>query len=114
MLTGRVPFPGNNALVRMNSRLTSQPVPPREIDPDITPEMQEIIWRALEKDPKNRYASAREMANDLLHPDRVRVTERQEAPPQSAPRARASLVYGTLLVIPVLIFGLLLLVARQG
>jgi serine/threonine protein kinase len=114
MLTGHVPFPGNNALVRMNSRLTLQPVPPREIDPSISPEMQEIIWRALERDPKNRYASAREMANDLLSPDRVRVTTRQETLVQSAPPARASLVYGALLAIPVLIFGLLLFVAHQG
>jgi serine/threonine protein kinase len=114
MLTGQVPFPGTNALVRMNSRLTLQPVPPREIDPAITPEMQEIIWRALERDPKNRYSTAREMAHDLFNPDRVRATERQGTPEQSAPRARASLVYGALLVIPALIFGLLLLVARQG
>ncbi len=57
MLTGKVPFTGNNAFLIMNDRLLNSPVPPREVDPSITPAMQEIIYRALERDPKNRYAT---------------------------------------------------------
>src|ERR1700760_2249847 len=55
MLTGKVPFTGNNPFLIMNDRLLNSPVPPREVDPSITPAMQEIIYRALERDPKNRY-----------------------------------------------------------
>ena len=62
----------------MNDRLLNNPIPPREIDPSISPELQEIIYRAMERDPKNRYASAREMALDLQHPDKVGVAERPE------------------------------------
>ena len=40
----------------MNDRLLNNPVPPREIDPTIPPQLQEIIYRAMERDPKQRYA----------------------------------------------------------
>ena len=56
MLTGKMPFQGPNHLAVMNDRLQNNPVPPREIDPEISPQLQEIIYRALERDPKNRYA----------------------------------------------------------
>ena len=63
MLTGQVPFTGPNPFAIMNDRLLNNPVPPREIDPAISPQLQEIIYRALERDPKNRYAKAREFAS---------------------------------------------------
>ncbi len=54
MLTGETPFPGDDPFVIMNDRLVKDPVPPREIDPSITPELQEILYRALERNPKSR------------------------------------------------------------
>src|SRR5665213_1616827 len=78
MLTGKVPFTGNNAFLIMNERLLNSPVPPREIDPSISPALQEIIYRALERDPKNRYGSAREFAWDLEHQDQVGAADRPE------------------------------------
>src|SRR5258707_8845436 len=78
MLTGKTPFSGPNPFAIMNDRLLNNPVPPREIDPQISPELQEIIYRALERDPKNRYASAREFAKDLEHPEQVGVEDRPE------------------------------------
>jgi len=78
MLTGKVPFTGTNPFVIMNERLMNHPIPPREVNPDITPELQEIIYRALERDPKKRYASAREFALDLEHPEKVGVADRDE------------------------------------
>src|SRR5229473_2789468 len=51
MLTGKVPFTGPNPFVIMNERLMNHPIPPREVNPEITPELQEIIYRALERDP---------------------------------------------------------------
>jgi hypothetical protein len=38
----------------MNERLLNNPVPPRELTPQISPQLQEIIYRALEREPKNR------------------------------------------------------------
>ena len=117
MLTGTTPFPGSNPFVIMRSRLMNHPVPPREINPSITLELQEIIYRALERDPKNRYANANEFANDLLHQDRVGVADRLELRnwrQQRTPWMRTALVYGMTAMIPLVIFGLLLFVARHG
>jgi eukaryotic-like serine/threonine-protein kinase len=62
MLTGEVPFKGPNPFAAMNVRLLHNPVPPRELDPEISPQLQEIVYRALERDPRNRYPSARRFA----------------------------------------------------
>src|SRR2546427_2341128 len=117
MLTGQVPFRGSNAFLIMNDRLLNNPVPPREIDPGISPQLQEIIYRALERDPKKRYASAREFAWDLGHPDQVGVAERPELRDwkrRRSPWPREILFYFMLAMIPVIIFALLLYVARHG
>ncbi len=55
MLTGREPFTGDNPLAVMNDRLFNDPIPPREANPEISIELQEVIYRALERDPRNRY-----------------------------------------------------------
>jgi serine/threonine-protein kinase len=78
MLTGTTPFPGENPFAVMNLRLVDHPVPPREADPAISPELQEILYRALERDPVNRYARAHELAWDLQHLDQVVVEDRPE------------------------------------
>lgn len=115
MLTGEIPFPGSNPLVIMHNRLVNDPVPPREINPNITPELQEVIYRALERNPNSRYSSAREFANDLLHQDLVRVTDRScNGRRQPAPQMGTALLYGILAAIPVVILGLLVLMARRG
>ena len=44
MLTGKVPFEGPSAFAIMNERLMNSPVPPREIDASISPQLQEIIY----------------------------------------------------------------------
>jgi serine/threonine-protein kinase len=117
MLTGKVPFTGNNAFVIMNDRLLNNPIPPREIDPSITPQLQEIVYRAMERDPRNRYATAHEFAWDLQHQDEVGVADRSELRDwkrRRSPWPRRILFYVLLALIPVLIFALLLFVARHG
>ena len=116
MLTGKVPFTGPNPFVIMNERLLNNPIPPREVNPEISPELQEIIYRALERDPKKRYATAHEFAVDLEHPEKVGVADRPELRDwkrRRSPLARRILFYIMLALIPVVIFILLLYVARQ-
>jgi eukaryotic-like serine/threonine-protein kinase len=117
MLTGKVPFSGPNPFVIMNDRLLNNPVPPREVDPTISPQLQEIIYRALERDPKNRYASAKQFAWDLEHQDQVGVADRPELRDwrrRRTPWPRKILFYAFLALIPVVIFALLLWVARHS
>jgi len=116
MLTGKVPFQGPNAFAIMNDRLLNNPIPPREIDPSIPVELQEIIYRALERDPKNRYATAKEFLWDLEHPDQVGVAERPELrdwKKRRKPWLRQIAFYIMLALIPVVIFALLLWVAKH-
>lgn len=116
MLTGQVPFTGSNAFVIMNDRLLNHPVPPREIDPTISPQLQEIIYRAIERDPAKRYSTAREFALDLAHPEQVGVaarTELRDWKKRRKPWLRRVLFYAAMALIPVVVFGLLLYVARH-
>jgi serine/threonine protein kinase len=117
MLTGEIPFPGRNPFVSMHNRLVNNPIPPREIDPDISPALQEIVYRALERNPRNRYSSASEFANDLRHQDQLEVADRPELRDwrrQRSPWTQSVAFYGMLAMIPVIIFGLMLIVARLG
>jgi len=117
MLTGQVPFFGPNPFVVMNDRLLNNPTPPREIDPTITPQTQEIIYRALEREPRNRYQHAREFAHDLEHPEEVGVSDRAEMhnwKVKRSPWPRRIAFYVAMALIPVVVFGLLLWVARHS
>jgi serine/threonine protein kinase len=116
MLTGEVPFHGPNAFAIMNDRLLNNPVPPRELNPEISPQLQEIIYRAIERKPENRYASAREFAHDLRNPSEVGVAERPEMRDwkiRRSPRGRQILFYIFLALIPVVIFGTMLFIAMH-
>src|SRR6202171_5354892 len=116
MLTGKVPFTGPSPFVIMNDRLLNNPMPPREIDPGITPQLQEIIYRAMERDPNKRYPNAREFIWDLEHQDQVGVAERPELRDwkrRRSPWPQKILFYLMLVMIPVVIFTLLLYVARH-
>lgn len=117
MLTGKVPFFGTNPFLIMNDRLLNNPVPPREVDPTITPQLQEIIYRALERDPKNRYANARDFSRDLEDPEQVGVTDRPEFRnwrDRRTPWTKKALFYVLIALIPLVILGLLLYVARHS
>jgi len=116
MLTGKTPFQGPNPFAIMNDRLLNNPIPPREVDPTLSPELQEIIYRALERDPKNRYASAHEMALDLQHPEKVGVSDRAELhdwKKRRTPWIRQVLFYIAMALIPVVVFGLLWLFVKH-
>src|SRR5690349_13669416 len=116
MLTGEVPFHGPNPFAIMNDRLLNNPVPPREVNPEISPQLQEIIYRALERDPRKRYANAHEFAWDLEHQDEVGVSDRPELRDWRKRRTalpRKILFYVVLALIPVIIFSLLLWVAKH-
>jgi len=116
MLSGKTPFSGPNPLAIMNDRMINNPVPPREVNPEITPAEQEVIYRALEREPANRYSTASEFAWDLEHLDQVGVEDRAELhnwKRRKTPLFRQILFYVGMALIPIVIFGLLIWVARH-
>lgn len=67
----------------LRARLWRDPVPPRKLNPDVPPWLQEIILRCLEPDPARRYPTAAQLLFDLQHPEEVRLTERAQRMEQS-------------------------------
>jgi serine/threonine protein kinase len=65
MLTGRVPFEADTLVEVILKHVTEPPQPPREINPDITTEVETIILKALSKERSDRYDSAGELAAAL-------------------------------------------------
>ncbi|MGW2329406.1 Stk1 family PASTA domain-containing Ser/Thr kinase [Streptomyces sp. NPDC001700] len=65
LLTVRPPFVGDSPVAVAYQHVREEPQPPSTYDPDITPEMDAIVLRALVKDPDYRYQSADEMRADI-------------------------------------------------
>src|ERR1035437_3863955 len=116
MLSGKLPFNGPNPMAAMNERLLNHPVPPTVANPAISAQLQEVIYRALERDPKNRYAKASEFAWDLAHLDQVGVEDRIELrdwQKRKSQNLRKFLYYGALAMIPVALLLLMFLLAHR-
>ena len=74
MLTGSPPFPGDDPYLIGSQRLTGDPVAPRTLNPALSPQVEEIVLRALQRDPARRYPGAAAMLADLVAPERVVMT----------------------------------------
>jgi len=65
MLTGRLPFEGDSAVSVAIQHLSSIPLMPKEINPDIPTGLESITMRAMNPDLKQRYQTADELLEDL-------------------------------------------------
>ena len=77
VLTGQPPFVGDSPVAVAYQHVREDPVPPSQKRPDISPELDAVVLKALAKNPDNRYQSAAEMRNDLV---RVHSGEKPDAP----------------------------------
>ena len=62
LLTGQLPFMGDNQFVIIHQIVSYDPPPPSSLNPEVPPSMDAVIARALTKNPDERYATAREFA----------------------------------------------------
>jgi serine/threonine-protein kinase len=65
LTTGRLPFDADTPVAVALKQVNEEPVPPRQLNPQIPPALEAVIMRALQKDPAARYSSAEEMRTDL-------------------------------------------------
>jgi len=93
-LTGQLPFTGDSAVAVALQHVSSKPPPIRRHNPNVSPALEQLILRALAKNPNDRPASAREFASLLRTQEEseVRITAPQgvrtgnlRQPPQTGP-----------------------------
>lgn len=110
MITGELPYPHGNVHVTMRTKLNQDPRPPSEVMSEIDPKVEEIIMHAIQRSPRERYTTAKEMLTDLENPEGVvlrdrsprqgvPLLERLHIPPRILARAVLALVIGTLLIL---------------
>jgi serine/threonine-protein kinase len=118
MVAGVKPFEGDNMFMVMSARVDGDPVAPRKRNPNVSPQVEEIILHAMERDPRDRYQSAATMKADLDNPDAVQLTgrcDRLQAPTRWK-RGWKKILWIVLAVsIPLVVFILvLLLILHRG
>jgi serine/threonine-protein kinase len=116
MLTGQPPFMGPSPLAVMNERLLTDPVPARELNPEIPAAVEEILFRAMARDPRHRYATASDMAWELEHQELVGIESGQHGPVRLGRlrfNGRKLALYAGLALVPLALFIVMLLMARR-
>jgi serine/threonine protein kinase len=80
MLTGRVPFRGDNWMAVMAGHLGENPQPIRRLRPDVPPALEAVVMHAMRRYPSNRYQSADDILADLVRLDTLDPDEYDRSP----------------------------------
>src|ERR1700730_10016547 len=75
MLTGEVPYQGDSPLAVMSQRGTTDAPLLRATGPDLPSPLEAVVWRALRREPSERYQSMADLRHDLLHLDEVKIPD---------------------------------------
>ena len=75
MLTGDVPYHGDSPLAVMSQRVTTDAPLVRRKRADLPPQLEAVVWRALRREPSDRYPSMAALRHDLTHLDEVQIPE---------------------------------------
>ena len=92
LVTGAPPFTGDSPVAVAYQHVREDPKMPSSINPEIPPELDAILLKAMSKNPANRYQSAAEMRSDLL---RAVAGQRVEATPVMGEAERTSMIATT-------------------
>jgi serine/threonine protein kinase len=113
MVTGKVPFEGKTPLTIIVKHKSEQAHDPRELNPHLSKEMTQLIFKCLEKDREKRYQSAEDLLKDLALVEQGLPTA-ERAIAKKAPAAKKEITvtfrFGKL-VLPVLAVVVLAVIA---
>jgi serine/threonine-protein kinase len=97
MLTGTVPFIGDTTVATALMHLSAKPTPPQELNPAVPSALNDIVLRAIDKDPDMRYSSAKLMRSDLIrslsHPNGTFARDRESKETKTPGRRMSLSVY---------------------
>jgi serine/threonine protein kinase/tetratricopeptide (TPR) repeat protein len=120
MVTGVLPFRGDTTGVIAEAILNRRPVSPVRLNPDVSPKLEEIVNKALEKDRKLRFQSSADIRSDLQRLKRDSDSGQgniatAEAGSKAAPESsRWKLIAGAIMLILVLAVGSWLIFSRKA
>lgn len=103
LLTGRRPFQESNSARLIENILKGEPRPPTELNDGISSALEQIVLKALDKDPERRYQSAKELAVDLAR--LAGSTDSVRSLPQPRSARRRLVASGAVAVLAVLILA---------
>jgi serine/threonine-protein kinase len=81
LLTGRPPFKAATPLDTVLQMLENEPVPPRQLQPKVPRDLETICLKCLQKEPRKRFATAEELAEDLRRFGEGRPVQARRTPP---------------------------------
>jgi serine/threonine-protein kinase len=120
LLTGRVPYPAEDALEAMQRKVRTDPPLVRRLRPDAPVALEAILYRALRRRPDERYPSMSALAADLGHLESVVLPEKYErdepppAPLGDLPPWRTTLPIMAVILAILAVLGVLAQLAHQG
>lgn len=114
MLTGTVPFDSDSTVGIALMHLQEKPVPPIDLVTDLPKSLNDIVLKALEKDPERRYQTARDMRSDLVRslsdPNGSFVNDPNDKGQKTAHRPSVYVLIAMCIFLPILLIGIFVLI----
>lgn len=114
MLTGTVPFESDSTVSVALMHLQEKPVPPVQLVPDLPLSLNDIVLKALEKEPENRYKTARSMRTDLVRslsdPNGTFVNDPTDKSVKTGTRPSVYVLIALCVFVPIILIGVFLLI----
>jgi serine/threonine protein kinase len=76
MVTGRLPFSAENPIAVVTMHINKPPPSPRKVVPDLSPQVEQVLLRVLEKQPEMRYESSSALSEAFCHAVNTRQTRK--------------------------------------
>jgi serine/threonine-protein kinase len=115
MLTGEPPFVGGNAQSLLRAKASEDPRSPRQLRPELEPQLEDIVLHAIERLPRDRYARAADMLAELTNPSQVVPRDRSEIlTRKTAVWRRQSLFSGAIVLVVLGLSSLMWLSHRRS